>query len=290
MAGFVETASFRQEPGSPVMRRRLARQVRMAAADLRNVPRYALRALIGTALVCGLLSLWGLHDDGPMPEMSALSGLDPYRISSARCVAEGTAADARWNGLSPAVAILDRVNPAVATWVREKHRSGLVVFRDKYDPAVALAEYDRFGGRVVIYREALLREQRHHCRDTLPRIQAFAAKPGEMVPIRPVVPAGAGRQSLDHGERRPALRARGHTTPSSETANRAKRGWPRGRPPLCCKTRAAKRAARFLRPSQSSPRRIGCLDPPCWTVSSQSGVGTGGRCFDLPAWPDSPAA
>ncbi len=135
------------------MRRRLARQVRMAAADLRNVPRYALRALIGTALVCGLLSLWGLHDDGPMPEMSALSGLDPYRISSARCVAEGTAADARWNGLSPAVAILDRVNPAVATWVREKHRSGLVVFRDKYDPAVALAEYDRFGGRVVIYRE-----------------------------------------------------------------------------------------------------------------------------------------
>ena len=86
--------------------------------------------------------------------MYPLSGLDPYRISSAHCIVDETAAEARWKGLSPALAILDKVNPAVAEWVREKHDNGLVVFGDEYptkgDPTAALAKYDLFRGRLIV--------------------------------------------------------------------------------------------------------------------------------------------
>ena len=148
---------IREELAKPFLWRLLVRQGRIAAADLRNIPHYVLRTLIGMAAVCGLLSLWGLHGDGQMPGMSPLSGLDPYCISSAHCVVDQPAAEARWNGLSPALAILDQVNPAVAKWVREKNDNGLVMFGDKYrinsDPEAALAKYDMFRGRVAVNRE-----------------------------------------------------------------------------------------------------------------------------------------
>ncbi len=135
----------------------LVRQSKLAARDLRNVPRYVLHALIGVSGVCGLLCLWASHGDGTMPGMLPLSGLDPYCISSARCIADKATVEARWNGLSPALAILDRVNPAVAKWVRAKHEKGLVVFGDEYrtkaDPQVALAKYDMLRGRLVVKRE-----------------------------------------------------------------------------------------------------------------------------------------
>ena len=96
---------------------------------------------IGVTVVFGLLSLWGSHGDGKIPGMSPLCGLDPYHISSAHCIADKTDAIARWKGLSPALAILNKVNPVVATWVREKHQRGLVTFgggdRTKGDPAGA---------------------------------------------------------------------------------------------------------------------------------------------------------
>jgi hypothetical protein len=130
---------------------------RLAVADLRNVPRYVLRTLIGVVALCGLLSLWGLHGDGTMPSMFLLSGIDPYRISSSRCIAEETSDSARWRGLAPALAILDRVNPTVAGWVRAKHDRGLMVFHGsrpaKGDPGSALAKYEVLGGRIIINRE-----------------------------------------------------------------------------------------------------------------------------------------
>jgi hypothetical protein len=146
-----------REPAWRLLGHALVRQTRIAAGDLRNIPRYALHALVGVAVVCGLLNLWGSHGDGQIPGMSPLLRLDPYRISSAHCVADETTAEARWNGLSPALAILDEVNPTVANWVREKHRRGLVVFGDQYpgkaDPMVAFAKYDMFRGRLIVKRE-----------------------------------------------------------------------------------------------------------------------------------------
>ena len=148
------TAVTCSEPAWRLLGHVLVRQGRIAADDLRNVPRYVLRVSVGVAMVCGLLSLWGLRGDGTIPEMSSLSGLDPYRFSSVRCIADATTADARWNGLSPVLAILDRVNPAVAQWVRQKHDRGLLVFgeghRTPREPGIALAKYDVFGGRLVV--------------------------------------------------------------------------------------------------------------------------------------------
>ena len=123
LMGRLAARSFRREL--------LARQTGSVVADIRNVPRYLLCALTGAALICGLLSLWGLRGDGSIPRMSPLGGLDPYRISSPRCIADETDAASRWNGLAPALAILDRVNPAVAKWMREKHAKGLVVFGER---------------------------------------------------------------------------------------------------------------------------------------------------------------
>jgi hypothetical protein len=148
------TASTCQEPAWRLLGHLLVRQSTIAADDLRNIPRYGLRALIGMVVVYGLLSLWGLHGDGKMPSMSPLSRLDPYRISSVKCIADETTAEARWNGLSPALAILDQVNPVVAKWVREKHDRGLMMFGDECrrrpDPLLALAKYDSWRGRVVV--------------------------------------------------------------------------------------------------------------------------------------------
>jgi hypothetical protein len=149
------TALTAEEPACPFWWRSLARQGRIAAADLRNVPRYLLRALVGVAAVCGLVDLWGLRGDGKMPAMSSLFGLDPYCISSPQCIADDTGSEARWKGLSPALAILERVNPAVAKWVRLKHDAGLLVFDDqcRTDSVLALAKYDTFRGRVLVNRQ-----------------------------------------------------------------------------------------------------------------------------------------
>jgi hypothetical protein len=115
-----------------------------------------LRGLIGVVVVCGLACFWGLHGDGKMPGMSSLFGLDPYRMSSAHCIADETDPEARWNGLSSALAILDRVNPVVAKWVREKHDAGLIAFgnqeRKAHGSEDALAEYDVLRGRVIVNR------------------------------------------------------------------------------------------------------------------------------------------
>ena len=135
----------------------LVKQGRIAAGDLRNIPTYVLRALTGVTIVCGFVCLWAARGDGKMPGMTSLSGLDPYSISSTHCIADETTEEARWNGLSHALAILDKVNPAVAAWLRAKHDNGLVVFGDQYrtkgDSMNAQAKYDRFRDRLIVYRE-----------------------------------------------------------------------------------------------------------------------------------------
>jgi hypothetical protein len=151
------TAVTYHEPAWRFLGQLLIRQSKIVAGDLRNIPRYVLHALLGVAAVCGLMSLWGSHGDGKMPGMSSLSGLDPYRISSAHCIADETTAEARWRGLSPALAILNNVNPAVAKWVREKHDSGLLLFANECqtpaDPTSASAKYDILRGRIVVRRD-----------------------------------------------------------------------------------------------------------------------------------------
>lgn len=149
-----EIALTYEKMARPLLWSVLVRQGRMVANDLRNIPRYALRTLMGIAVVFGLSSLWALHGDGQIPGISPLSTLDPYRISSAHCVLKETTSEARWNGLAPALAILDKINPAIAKWMREKHDKGHIAFSDEYGSSgAALAKYDVLRCRVVIHRE-----------------------------------------------------------------------------------------------------------------------------------------
>jgi hypothetical protein len=134
----------------------LTKQRRAFVRDLRNIPRYILRVLSVLLVLCGMVELWTCLGDGKLPSMSPLVGIDPYPISSADCTAEGISAERRWNGLAPALDILDRINPVVARWVREKHKNNLLVFCDEYrlkdEMTPALAKYDVFSGRLVINR------------------------------------------------------------------------------------------------------------------------------------------
>jgi len=125
------------------------------AADVRNIPRYIFRTLVAVVFLFGLFSLWESRGDGKMPGMSPLFGIDPYRISSTHCTAEGVPDEVRWQGLAPALAILDQVNPTVAQWVREKRDRGVIIFRD--DPQTdeempSLAKYDMYRSRLVVNR------------------------------------------------------------------------------------------------------------------------------------------
>ncbi len=179
--------------------RLLAEQGRIAASDLRNIPRYVLHTLAGVLVVCGLLSLWEARGDGKLPNMSPLAGLDPYCLSSVSCIAERTTAEDRWNGLAPALAILDRVNPAVAEWVREKHDRGALLFRDDYrakgEQTSAMAKYDMFRNRLVVNRElfcendgtiaVILCHEYRHSRQNLGKVCHYAlsclfAKEGDL--------------------------------------------------------------------------------------------------------------
>ena len=78
-----ETVIDGRRPVWRMLEHLLTRKIRRTAEDLRNIPRYVVHALTGVAVVCGVLCLWESHGDGKMPRMSPLSGLDPYRISSA---------------------------------------------------------------------------------------------------------------------------------------------------------------------------------------------------------------
>ena len=72
------------------------------------------------------------------------------------CAAPQLSDSERWLGLAPALAILDQVNPTVATWVRQEHDRGALVFSDRYrgdqGDRDAVAKYDQFEGKLIVYR------------------------------------------------------------------------------------------------------------------------------------------
>jgi hypothetical protein len=125
-------------------------------ADLRSVPRYVIRYTVLVLALCGLLTVWESYGDGRIPGLCPLRTIDPHRVSSLHCGAKGVDSDARWQGLSAALAILDQVNPEVASWVRQEYEAGALVFSDEYcrgpDKQGSLAKYDHFQRRLIVQR------------------------------------------------------------------------------------------------------------------------------------------
>lgn len=124
--------------------------------DLWNVPRYLLRYMVLVMALYGLLGLWDACGDGHLPMLLPLRDIDPSRHSSFRCTAPRTSDSVRWRGLTPALAILDEVNPAVATWVRQQYERGAVVFSDRYcgnqENCDVVAKYDHLQRKLILYR------------------------------------------------------------------------------------------------------------------------------------------
>ena len=124
--------------------------------DLWNVPRYLMRYTLLALALFGLLGLWDVYGDGHIPMPLPLRSIDPSRHGSRDCAAPQTSDSARWLGLTPAMAILEEVNPAIAAWVRQRHDEGALVFSDRYsvkqDKWGALAKYDHFQRKLTVYR------------------------------------------------------------------------------------------------------------------------------------------
>lgn len=134
---------------------RAGRFIGHAIADVRNVPRYVARYAVLVLALLGLLGLWEARGDGRIPGMMPLRTIDPHRASSPQCSEPGASDAARWQGLSAALAILDQVNPEVASWVREQHEQGRIAFYDRArerDKHGSLAKYDYLRRRLYVHR------------------------------------------------------------------------------------------------------------------------------------------
>ena len=197
----------------------------MAVHDLRNVPRYLLCTLLGLVILCGLLSLWEARGDGKIPGMSPLQGPDPYCISSAGCVAARTDAETRWQGLSPALVILDQVNPTVAAWVRKNTTAGASSSTTTTGPRA-----NRRPPKASTAGSAADSSSTGNCfvRTTEPSPRSSVTNTGTRgrtwanTPVCAVVPVRERRRSFDHGERRRDLRARG---PHGDLRGRPRKRW-----------------------------------------------------------------
>jgi hypothetical protein len=100
----------------------------------------------------------------------------------------GTSDQTRWLGLAPALAILDEVDPPVASWVRQQHAKGAVLFSEEYsgpsDKVPSFARYDHLRGRLVVYRAlfdenngsvaAILCHEYRHARQSSAKVFKYA--------------------------------------------------------------------------------------------------------------------
>ena len=124
--------------------------------NLWNVPRYLLRYTTLLLALYGLFGLWDAYGDGHIPLPMPLRGSNPLCHSALPCAAPQVSDSERWLGLAPVLAILDQVNPTVATWVRREHDRGALVFSDRYcgnqGDRDAVAKYDQFEGKLIVYR------------------------------------------------------------------------------------------------------------------------------------------
>lgn len=160
-------------------------------ADVRNVPRYAVRYSIVALALLGAIQLWAARGDGTLPTFEALPvamDLDPHKVSSGECVLRGCADEERWQGLSPALTLLRHTNPEVADWVENIHEKGRLLFTapatDTVDPVGYLAKFDLFQRELRIspglFAEpdgsvaAILSHEYRHSRQRFPKVFSYA--------------------------------------------------------------------------------------------------------------------
>ena len=160
-------------------------------ADVKSVPRYLIRYGVLSLAILGAIQLWAARGDGPVPAFSTLSAattLNPRQVSSGECMLRIKSATERWEGLAPALVILQNTNPEVADWVERTHMEGRLVFtdgaKDALDRVSYLAKFDLFLRELRIspglYAEpdgsvaAILAHEYRHSRQGFPKILCHA--------------------------------------------------------------------------------------------------------------------
>lgn len=160
-------------------------------ADIRNVPRYALRYSMVALAILGAIQLWAARGDGTLPTFKALptaTDLDPHKVSSGECVLRGCSHEERWQGLSTALTLLRHTNPDVAAWVEGLQEKGRLVFTAPTtgtdDPVGYLAKFDLFQRELRIspglFAEpdgsvaAILSHEYRHSRQAFPKVFSYA--------------------------------------------------------------------------------------------------------------------
>jgi hypothetical protein len=129
-------------------------------AEIRRSPHYVVRYGVVVLAFFGALSVWDAHGDGQIPVFVSLlpgCGLNPAHTPGLPYCEPGASAEARWEGLSPSLRILEAVNPEIAKWIDERHTAGKIVFSDadviSNDHCRSLAKYDLLSGKLTIQRE-----------------------------------------------------------------------------------------------------------------------------------------
>jgi hypothetical protein len=164
---------------------------RRLAEDTRNLPRYSLKYGVVVLALFGAVQVWQAVGDGPLElfrPLDSAAGLDPLRVSAARCVLAQTGDESRRAALEPALAILDEVHPDAADWVRDRDRRGKLCFTNSLrigqEQAQHLAKYDAFTHRLTIGRglfaendgtiATILCHEYRHARQRLPKTIVYA--------------------------------------------------------------------------------------------------------------------
>ena len=160
-------------------------------SDARNAPRYLVRYAVIVLAVFGVLSIIDAHGDGQIPVFVSLlptTGINPARSSAAECAAENVGREARWQGLAAPLKILDKVNPEIGRWVRQRNASGRLVFSNadlqSADQCRALAKYDVLSGKLALNRQlfaehdgdiaVILAHEYRHSRQSYAKLARYA--------------------------------------------------------------------------------------------------------------------
>lgn len=114
----------------------------------KKIPWYVVKYVVITFAFFGLLAIFG--GDKPSGEFRLDCGQypDPFVVSNGRYIVKGTSDELRWEGLQPALQILDEVNPSVSEWVRELHSNGKIVY---VETDGKLAKFGLYSRELKIY-------------------------------------------------------------------------------------------------------------------------------------------
>lgn len=156
---------------------------------IRFIVRCSWKAVFIYILAFGLFFIAESACEKSIPKFhSYIGNRDPKMVSNSHLVSNGKID--RWEGLQPALEILDSVNPDVKNWVIECRNSEKLVFVESFDKTTAvnahfhICKYDLFERKLIIYKgifaendgtiAALLCHEYRHSRQSFFKILRYA--------------------------------------------------------------------------------------------------------------------